>query len=179
MRLVLDIRSAAFVLAASLLCCLVLLAWLRGAWRRRRMRRRLARASAGEREAVALLADHGFVVEAAQVTGSYTLDVDGVHIPVALRADYMVTRGRERLIAEVKTGRLAPRLDTPATRRQLLEYQHAFDVDGVLLIDADGRSVRRIGFSCSSRGGRALRSIAWTCLIAMLTLAGFMAMRWR
>ena len=33
-------------------------------------------------------------------------------------------------VAEVKTGRLAPRIDTPATRRQLLEYRLAFDVDG-------------------------------------------------
>lgn len=179
MRIVLDTEEAMLVLASSLLCCLALLAGMRRMWRRRRMRRRWARASAGEREAVSLLTEHGFLIEAAQVSGSYTIEVDGECIPVALRADYIVTCGRQRLIAEVKTGRLAPRLDTPATRRQLLEYQHAFDVDGVLLIDADGRSVRRIRFDGSPTSGRLLRGLVWVCWLAMLALAGLVVLRGR
>ena len=47
-------------------------------------------------------------------------------------------------MAEVKTGTYAPRLETAATRRQLLEYGVAFDVDGVLLVDADVGEIRLV-----------------------------------
>ena len=58
-----------------------------------------------------------------------------------LRADLLVTRNGRRYVAEVKTGRTAPRLDCAATRRQLLEYRIAFGVDGVLLVDAESDCV--------------------------------------
>src|SRR5688572_13841325 len=115
------------------------------------MRARFARASEGEREAVAILTAHGFEVEAAQAVVSYTLEVDGATVDVTVRADYLVARGPERFVAEVKTGRVAPRIETPATRRQLLEYHHAFGVDGVLLVDADNEKVSRISFGPRSR----------------------------
>jgi hypothetical protein len=35
-----------------------------------------------------------------------------------------------------QVGKVAPRLQTPVTRRQLLEYRVAFDIDEVLLVDA-------------------------------------------
>ena len=116
--------------------------WIRGHHRRRRF----ARAAAGEREAVALLEAHGFLVEGAQVAAEYALEVDGAPVVAAVRADYIVRAGGRRWVAEVKTGRAAPSLATATTRRQLLEYQHAFGVAGVLLVDADARTVQRVDF---------------------------------
>jgi hypothetical protein len=65
---------------------------------------------------------------------------------VDVRADYVVGVSGRRYVAEVKTGVFAPRLETAATRRQLLEYRIAFDVDGVLLVDAETERVRLIEF---------------------------------
>jgi hypothetical protein len=90
--------------------------WLRGV----RRRRRFARAAAGEREARGLLEAHGFVIEGAQVAGSYELAVDGAPLTAAVRADYVVRAGGLRYVAEVKTGRVAPSLATATMRRQLL-----------------------------------------------------------
>ena len=56
--------------------------------------------------------------------------------------------------SEVKTGERALDLRHGPTRRQLLEYRQAFAVDGVLLVDAEGRSVRSVRFP---RGGELSR----------------------
>ena len=52
----------------------------------------------------------------------------------------------EIFVAEVKTGDEAPRMSTAATRRQLLEYHVAFDVDGVLLVCPELGTIQRIEF---------------------------------
>jgi len=75
------------------------------------------------------------------VPGQWTVHADGEPMEVSLRADLLVTRNGRRYVAEVKTGRAAPRLDCAATRRQLLEYRIAFGVDGVLLVDAESDRV--------------------------------------
>src|SRR5262252_130032 len=113
---------AAFGLA--ILAFALYLAWQRHA-RRRRSRARLARAGEGERRAPALLERLGFEVEGAQVAAEYTLKVDDRPVAIAVRADYVVRRRGAVMVAEVKTGALAPRVQTPATRRQLLEYSIA------------------------------------------------------
>lgn len=119
---------------------------VRGAFRRWRVRRRFARGAEGEREAVGILEAHGFSIEAAQVSRTYALAVDAASVPIAVRADYLVSRGGVSFVAEVKTGKVAPKVETSATRRQLLEYQYVFGVDGVVLVDADARSVRIVRF---------------------------------
>ena len=63
-----------------------------------------------------------------------------------LRADYLVGHGALVFVAEVKTGLKAPRVETPGTRRQLLEYRIAFDVDGVLLVDVDAGRIQAVTF---------------------------------
>ena len=65
-------------------------------------------------------------------------------LAAGLRADYLVARAGRRYIAEVKTGRLAPRLAHGPTRRQLLEYRAAFDVHGVILVDADLQTITHV-----------------------------------
>jgi hypothetical protein len=93
-----------------------------------------------------LLENLGYVVLGAQVEGAYRLAVDGRPMSISLRADYVVSRNGRRFVAEVKSGRVAPLLATPATRRQLLEYLVAFQVDGVLLVDGETQSVHEVVF---------------------------------
>ena len=70
-------------------------------------------------------------------------------------------------MAEVKTGRLAPRLETSATRRQLLEYRVAFDVDGVLLVDVDAGRVHSLEFPPHSPGGADEPRVGWLLWLAL------------
>ena len=50
----------------------------------------------------------------------------------------------------MKTGPRATRITTAATRRQLLEYRVAYDVNGVLLVDMDKEQIHEIGFGDDS-----------------------------
>jgi hypothetical protein len=116
-------------------------------------RARTARASAGEQGAVGLLERAGYAVLEHQVPGSWTVRADGAPVTFGLRADYLVVRDGRRYIAEVKTGRLAPRLSHGPTRRQLLEYSAAFDVHGVILVDADGENLTHVEIDPFARKG--------------------------
>jgi len=145
-----TLRLALIVTGGLLLIVLLhqtLYAWLR----RRRMALRLIRARKGESRARELLEARGYSVIGTQFGCSYTISIDGEDLAVPLRADYLVTREGLRYVAEVKTGAYAPYLRTPATRRQLLEYRIAFDVDGVLLVDAEEERVHVVQFPLSQR----------------------------
>ncbi len=111
----------------------------------------------------------GYRVLERQTRGSWTVYADGEPVEVGLRADLLVARGGRRYVAEVKTGKLAPRLDHAATRRQLLEYRMVFGVDGVLLVDAEaGRVVAvDLGEATGELGERGARgSRAFPLLLA-------------
>jgi hypothetical protein len=115
----------------------------RGGWR---ARRRAARAGAGEDAAAALLRRAGFRIVARQARTWWTPLVDGEPHETELRADYLVEAHGELLVAEVKTGEVAPSLASAATRRQLLEYHVAFAADGVLLVCPERGAIHRIEF---------------------------------
>ncbi|WP_394848027.1 hypothetical protein LZC95_11250 [Pendulispora brunnea] len=147
----LDGRSLAFLaLSLFLLAGLLVHGVLRaaGAWfRRLRARTRASRAMAGEADAAEWLSELGYEILGTQIAAKYVVWIDREPFTVGLRADYLVQKKGARFVAEVKTGKLAPRIDTAATRRQLLEYRVAFDVDGVLLVDAEARRVQAVTFS--------------------------------
>ena len=143
----------------------VVVAWRR--WqRRRRMSLRMERAVAGEERAAELLARKGFSVLGAQAVIDHPVRIDDRVVTVALRADYLAERDGLRYVVEVKTGALAPRIETSATRRQMLEYRIAFDVDGVLLVDAESGLVHEVTFPTlerfegARRGGSGWRVVA-------------------
>lgn len=110
-------------------------------WRLARLRKRARR---GERDAEALLGRLGYRIVDRQAGATLVYEVDGEPREASVRADLLVTRRGRRYVAEVKTGREAPRPTNVATRRQLLEYAHAFDVDGLLLVDAERGEVHEV-----------------------------------
>ncbi len=133
---------------------------------------RALRAVDGELGAAALLEREGYAVLGRQVPGSWTVRADGEAVTFGLRADYLVSRGGRRYIAEVKTGRLAPRLSHGPTRRQLLEYSAAFDVQGVILVDADGETITHVEVDLFAERphGRGSRHLAGAAAIVALVL---------
>lgn len=170
-----EFEGAWLVLFGGLaLALLALGAFVRGALergsRRRRMRARLARAQRGEREAEAMLERAGWSVVGSQVQGSYELWAGGKTRPVGLRVDYLVEAGGQRFVAEVKTGTKAVDLANPATRRQLLEYRVAFDVEGVLLVDAEAGRVEEVRFPWPGAGATRGSGGRWVWLLAGLAL---------
>jgi hypothetical protein len=120
--------------------------WVRRALRRWRGRTRVRRAVKGERAAESLLERAGYRIDERQPELEWPVQCGGVVHPIVLRADLLVSRGQYRYVAEVKTGERAPSISTAATRRQLLEYAVAYDVDGVLLVDMEARTINEIEF---------------------------------
>lgn len=144
--------------AVAGLCALALIALLAahafGRWRARALaHRRWRRAAAGEALAEDLLADHGFAVILRQAGLVWSIECDGEPHAVELRADLLVERDGRRYVAEVKTGASAPLLTNAATRRQLLEYCVAYQVDSVLLVDVEAGAVREVTFRFSGDSG--------------------------
>jgi hypothetical protein len=144
--------------------------------RRAAAQARSLRAVDGELEAVALLERGGYAILERQVPGSWTVRADGEAVTFGLRADYLVAHEGRRYIAEVKTGRLAPRLSHGPTRRQLLEYSAAFDVHGVVLVDADVATITHVDvdlFGERPRGRASRRGSAYAGTAAVLALVVF------
>ena len=142
--------SERLVAALALLSTLLLLEtarlhgarWLAGL----RQRARSRRAVRGERDAEKLLRRMGYRILARQVEERWAPTLDGDPSEIALRADLLVGREGRRFVAEVKTGEVAPSIQSAATRRQLLEYRMAFDVDGVLLVLPERGAVHAVDF---------------------------------
>lgn len=142
-----------WLLVAVGVTCIALLGWWRAVHRTTRgNRRRQVRAQWGEDGAVDVLAAAGFTVVDDQVTGEWSYWLDGDEVVVRCRADLLVEGDDGRFIAEVKTGARAIDPTHPATRRQLLEYQLAFPVDGLLLVDMEERRVVQVAFDLHTRG---------------------------
>jgi len=124
--------------------------WLTLAVRRQsaayKLQRRAQRGREGESRAEGLLKKAGYTVLDAQVTRDTGIIVNGTLRPVKVRADLLVEKGGQTFVVEVKTGSVAPDPASAATRRQLLEYHYAFDVDGLLLADMERNELLTIGF---------------------------------
>lgn len=123
----------------------------------------------GELAAERMLARHGYTPIARQLRGSYQVQVGEELLEVALHADFLVERAGRTFVAEVKTGRHAPRFEHAETRRQLLEYQLGFAVDSVLLVDVENGQLREVSFPLG-RASEPSRA-PWLVLV-LLVLVG-------
>ena len=135
-------------------------------------RRRARRGFAGQAAAAKLLAGAGYTVLDANPRIDWATVQGGQEQTVELRADYLVSRRGRHYIAEVKTGDAADFLGNSATRRQILEYQLAFGVDGVLLVCPERRTVEPIEFPGLSDGGPGSSSLMWFLAGAAMGGAG-------
>ncbi len=131
---------------AAVLILLVIARVVRRAFRSWRAQRRGKAASRSEKAAAGLLERHGFRVVDSQVRATWQVMIDGEPHPIEIRADHLVESAGKRYIAEVKMGSEAPQITTAATRRQLLEYRCAYEVDGILLVDMQRLEIRVVEF---------------------------------
>lgn len=147
-------RQIVELLHQALLLVLVLALVLFGAWCERKLRamreKKKARDAAkrgfqGERDAEKLIKQLGYKIVLRHPPATYAMAVDGEPQGVPLTADFLLELKGKRVIAEVKTGKAA-KIEQAETRRQMLEYQLAFGVDALLLIDMDTKQVRTVRF---------------------------------
>jgi hypothetical protein len=160
---------AAATLAFALIVQSIRLWWRTGA-AARRVRVHAERAAVGEVDGARLLERLGYAIEGRQAVQRWSLLVDGESVPVTVRADYVVLRGGRRFVAEVKTGSVATAAHHVATRRQLLEYRHAFDVDGILLVDPEESRVSEISFPSQDEDSGSLWPVRLAWLIVGLAV---------
>ena len=144
-------REWAIIATALIVLLVVTRAWLKLWWSRhsaaRQTRRRFERGAEGELLAEQILRDAGFSIVDRQVQGTWELLVDDEPQTVRVYADFLVEDDDGLYIAEAKTGEVAANIGRAATRRQLLEYRHVFDVDGICLVDVENDSIHWVGFS--------------------------------
>jgi len=107
----------------------------------------------GEGRALKLLTRAGYRVVETQATADGVVLVDGEEHRYVVRADALVSRKKQNYVAEFKAGVASSTIAHRDTRRQLLEYALLFDVDGVLLVDADAARIHRIHFPGISEEG--------------------------
>jgi hypothetical protein len=113
---------------------------------RLKTQRRFSRAHKKEAEAAIILEEYGYTVLGSQVEGCIELTQDGDPLSATLRADYWVEKNGRSFIAEAKSGNKVINVLDRGTRRQLLEYLLAYQVDGVLLVNTEDRVVSEICF---------------------------------
>ena len=125
----------------------LLILWWRATHRTGRENARRGRiARKAEDRAERMLKRAGYDILDRQVQGLFVFLVDDEEVQTTCRADLLVGRRGKQLIAEVKSGDTVTNPAHPATRRQLLEYQLAFDVDGLLLVDMHHERIREVAF---------------------------------
>jgi hypothetical protein len=146
-----KVNSSSQLAAVGAVFVAVLLvgAWLETKWRTYKTKKAASKLAKkglkAEKEAEVLLKKLGYSLLQRQPPASYWAVVDGEPQNVALSGDLLVALNGKTFLAEVKTGK-AVKLDHAETRRQLLEYQLAFGVDGLLLVDMEAKAVRKIRF---------------------------------
>lgn len=150
--------------------------------RRWRQRQRSRVAIAGEKHAARLLQAHGYTVLDYQKPGVLRYRVGTKQCRAELRADYLVSKRGKTYVAEVKTGRLAPNPGHAPTRRQLLEYKHAYQSDGILLVDMQRGTLSEVVFELdrpddSRRVKRLLAAGLYGLLLALILILASYASR--
>lgn len=165
--------DSSYLVAAGLgaLAALLLWRWATRRWRTTTLKARFARAQRKEAEAAQLLRRAGYEVLSSQVEREFQFHVDHEVVAVQLRADYLVSRRGRLYVAEVKSGHKAPDPADRATRRQLLEYSLAYDVDGVLLVDAESTHIYELRFPGV---GKPARDHFWLGLVAGIAWASIL-----
>lgn len=118
--------------------------WIGRTWRRFCLRRRFQRGRKAEERAARLLVRAGYEILGEQVEERGKVEVDGESFEFPVRGDYLVAKTGKTYVAEVKSGKKAPRVSNAKTRRQLLEYLWVYPVDGVLLVDMEADVIHEV-----------------------------------
>lgn len=100
-----------------------------------------------EQEAAQYLRKQGFSILNYQGDYFHNYKVDGVEHKAKMLIDYEVLKNGKRFLVEVKSGTKAISMKDSSTRRQVLEYAHAIESDGIYLLDMENQNMMLIEFN--------------------------------
>lgn len=110
-----------------------------------KIKRMLKTARKGEKEAISFLNKAGYDIIGIQEKQPIVIYIDGKGYSSYVRADYIVKKTGKKYVVEVKTGKKT-RATTALVRRQLLEYYLVFNPHGILLLDMENGTLKKIEF---------------------------------
>jgi hypothetical protein len=110
-----------------------------------------------------MLERRGYTILDEQVDRRYAFLIDDEPHEAILRADLLATRHGKRYVVEIKTGK-SGKATHRGTRRQLLEYALYYDVDAVLLLDADRDALFEVVFPAEPMRESRLKFAAGLCI---------------
>lgn len=141
--------------------------WL---WWQQHTRRAISRrAQIGEEEAEKLLRKQGYDILDSQVRRPVRMTVDGEIIESFIKIDYLVAKGAQTYLVEVKTGKQA-NVRLPNVRRQLFEYQNIFHTDGILFIDMNKYDIMEVSFDETDQSKSSMKLFFGGVLVGMLLM---------
>ncbi len=112
----------------------------------RSIKSRLNRGLQKEQEAAKWLIRNGYKIIDYQTSFSYSLKENGVDKTITVSPDFKVSKNGQEQIIEVKSGRVAPRIENKDTRRQLLEYHFIEPNVPLYLLDMENNELKKIDF---------------------------------
>ena len=113
---------------------------------KRTTKRRFKRGSKLEKRGRDFLIRQGYKIEHEQYLAHHQFYVNNQKFSIGLIPDYIVSKGGETYIVDVKSGTSAISLKDKSTRRQLLEYDHAIPNDGIFLLDMENEKLKQVTF---------------------------------
>ena len=158
---------------------LILLGIITGGWialkmakyyKGRSIKSRLNRGLQKEQEAAKWLKRNGYKIINYQTSLSYSLKENGVEKKITVSPDFKVSKNGQEQIIEVKSGRVAPRMENRDTRRQLLEYHFIEPNVPLYLLDMENNELKKIDFP---NYGSQKTDTAWKFWLGLVLGIGF------
>jgi len=100
-----------------------------------------------EEEAEKLLEKSGYKIIEKQKKATVITNIDGRDHVGYVACDYIVKKGKNIYVAEVKSGQVGTAPNEPSTRRQLLEYDYVYEPDGLLLVNMLDQRIHEVSFA--------------------------------
>lgn len=120
--------------------------WYKSFSKKKQQKKRFKRGFKLEQKAAKFLISKGFTILGDQVEYQHTYFVNDEETVSTINIDYLVEKGNEIFVVEVKSGKSAISIKNRSTRRQLLEYAVAIECDGVYLLDMENKELQLIEF---------------------------------
>ncbi len=145
----LSSRSEFWLIIIILVCCIasILLFYLLTKWWRKvTIRRRFRHGIKAEAYVDRILRSHGYQVHGVQQPITMTAYIDDEKVDYKVRPDAVASKDGREYLVEMKTGKVSINPMYSNTRRQLLEYYYSAPGDGVLLVNGDSGTVKKVSF---------------------------------
>ncbi len=99
-----------------------------------------------EKNAEKWLKRNGFQIIGKQQSRPLIIKTGNTSHRYLIRTDFLVKKGGNKFVVEVKSGRKNSKITNRETRRQLLEYFLAYQTYGIILFDMDSKNFSEVKF---------------------------------